>query len=227
MSIEAIFNLGATAYDRDRRVLIPCYDDFYSTAVDVVPYHSERELRILDIGAGTGILSEKFAAKYVRSQLTLVDISANMLDMADQRLSQKFPGRVSFTLMDYAKAPFTGNFDLVVSALSIHHLSDEAKSQLFQKIHRHLEPGGFFVNCDQVRGENDFAQKCFKHKWLLQVRENGVSEQVLQQTLDRMQKDKMSPLSSQLRWLDEAGFEDITTWYKNYSFVVFSGTKKL
>lgn len=227
MSTEALFNLAATGFDQDRRDLIPCYDDLYNTAVDIVPYHSERELRILDLGAGTGILSEKFAEKYVRSQLSLVDISAKLLNMAEKKLSAKFPGRISFTLMDYASSPFTGTYDLVVSALSIHQLNDTAKTQLFQKILRHLEPGGVLVNCDQVRGENDFAEKFYLHKWLQQVRENGVSEQVLQHTLERMKEDTRSPLSSQLGWLAKAGFSDITTWYKYYSFVVFSGTKKV
>ena len=70
------------------------------------------------------------------------------------------------------------------------------------------------------------AEKMYQNNWLQQVRENGVSEQLLGQVLERMKEDRMSPLTNQLSWLDMAGFVDITTWYKNYSFVVYSGSKK-
>jgi tRNA (cmo5U34)-methyltransferase len=63
--------------------------------------------------------------------------------------------------------------------------------------------------------------------WLKQVQENGVDKSELAAALERMKEDKMSPLSSQLQWLKEAGFKEVNCWYKNYSFAVYSGSKQL
>lgn len=225
MSIESVFGTIAADYDRSRKQLIPCYDDFYDIATEIVPYHPDRELRVLDIGAGTGILSDYFAAKYPRAQFTLLDISPQMLDIAKQRLADKYPGRISFVVLDYGSSELRGRYDLVVSALSIHHLAEEDKAQLFKKIHRILEPGGFFINADQVLGENEVSEKLYQTKWLEKVRANGVDEETLLGALERMKEDKMSTLTSQLTWLKDAGFTDVTTWYQHYSFTVFSGRK--
>jgi hypothetical protein len=33
-------------------------------------------------------------------------------------------------------------------------------------------------------------------------------------------------LSSQMKWLENIGFEMVNCWYKNYGFVVYSGRKR-
>lgn len=227
MSIDKVFDENAEDYDSARKQLIPCYDDFYQTAIEVIPYQLERELRILDIGAGTGILSEKLLDRYPRSTITLIDASAKMLAMAEKRLSVKYQNRVSYNLLNYADSEIKGTYDLIVSALSIHHLNDYEKERFYHKVHNILEQGGFFINCDQVLGENDVAEKLYHHNWLQQVRNRGVSEIALIQALERMKEDKMSTLSAQLDWLRKVDFIDITVWYKSFSFVVFSGTKNI
>lgn len=222
-----MFDRSSRHYDRDRRRLIPCYDDFYTVALEVIPFHQDRELRVLDLGAGTGILSAGVAARYPFALLTLVDLSAAMLSVAEERFTASDARRVSFHTMDYSKEPLKGTYDLIISALSIHHLPDSDKVCLFQKAYCALEPGGMFINADQVQGENAVAENICTRTWLQKVRESGIAEEALTAALERMQEDRMSPLSSQLTWLAQAGFIDVTTWYRCYSFVVYSATKPL
>lgn len=222
-----MFDRSSVHYDRDRRRLIPCYDDFYSIALEVIPFHQDRELRVLDLGAGTGILSAGVAARYPHALLTLVDLSPAMLRIAEERFMAGDGRRASFHTMDYSKEPLRGTYDLIVSALSIHHLPDDDKIRLFKKIFRALEPGGMFINADQVQGENAVAEKICTRTWLRKVRESGIPEEALSEAIERMKEDRMSPLASQLTWLERAGFSDITTWYRYYSFVVYSATKPL
>ena len=184
-------------------------------------------MRVLDLGAGTGLLSGFIADRYPRAQLTLVDISTPMLDIAKQMFDNSDTARVSFYTMDYGSSPLPGTYDLVVSALSIHHLTDALKQSLFKKIHHCLEPGGFFINADQIRGENYLAEKLYQQMWHRKVVERGISQTALASAKKRMQEDKTSPLSSQLMWLKKAGFIDITSWYQYYGFAIYSGTKSL
>lgn len=55
MSIQQAFNTAATEYDKLRRTLIPCFDDFYQTAIEVIPFDRTASLNVLDLGAGTGL----------------------------------------------------------------------------------------------------------------------------------------------------------------------------
>lgn len=227
MSIRNLFNDSAAGYDLDRQRLIPCYHDFYSIPLEIIPFHQDRELRVLDLGAGTGLFSAGVAARYPRARLVLVDIAPAMLQIAEQRFAGADAGRVVMQLLDYANQPLKGVYDLVVSALSIHHLTDADKKALFARIFRCLEPGGMFINADQVLGENAMAEKIYRRRWLQEVRASGIGDEALNSALRRRQADRMSPLSSQLAWLEQAGFQDVTVWYTYYSFVVYSGTRPL
>lgn len=227
MSVEDVFDKYADEYDDRRRALIPCHDDFYKVAINIIPFSRERELRILDLGAGTGYFSALIADQFPRSQLVLIDISSEMLRIAEQKIHQLDHNRVSFLQADYLHADFHGTYDLVVSSLSIHHLGDSEKVALFARIYNVLEPGGFFVNCDQIQGENKFADKMFHHAWLQQVTANGVDAKTLQAALERMQEDRPTPVSTQLQWLRDIGFIDVTSWYQYYGFAVYSGSKPL
>jgi len=176
MNIQEKFDKSSKNYDSDRRKLIPYYEDFYTIPLEIIPFHQNRELRILDLGTGIGLLSVGVAARFPRTLLTLVDLSPAMLRIAEERFSGVDADRVTFQIMDYSKEPLKGTYDLILSALSIHHLTDDAKADLFRKIHGALEPGGLFINADQAQGENDMAEKICTRTWMRKVRENGISE---------------------------------------------------
>ena len=64
MNIQQAFDIAAADYDQLRRLLIPCFDDFYETAVRVVPFEKTAPLSILDLGAGTGLYSGMICAVF-------------------------------------------------------------------------------------------------------------------------------------------------------------------
>lgn len=227
MAVKEQFERGAATYDRDRRRLIPCFDDFYTVPIEIIPFHRDRELRVLDLGAGTGLLSAGVANRYPRAQLTLVDLSPAMLAQAEQRFSGDDRKRVTLQVLDYRRDQPKGAYDLVISALSIHHLEDRDKAALFHTIHELLEPGGMFINADQVLGDNVFAEQLSRHLWMTNVKASGIDATALAAAHQRMQEDHMATLTDQLLWLQQTGFADISTWYRYYNFVVYSGSKAL
>src|SRR3954468_9002425 len=82
----AAFDAQAGDYDAPRRRLIPPFDAFYGTAVDALGLIPGGPKRVLDLGAGTGLLSAFVADAFPRAELTLLDGSAAMLDRARERL---------------------------------------------------------------------------------------------------------------------------------------------
>lgn len=225
MAEGTVFDKYATQYDSARRKLIPCFDEFYQTAVDLIPFPEQQAIAVLDLGAGTGLMSGLVAGRYPNSTITLVDVAEKMLEEAKLKfahLGNRFDFRVGdySTMSDYGKS-----FDLVISSLSIHHLAAETKQALFRLIHSYLKPGGLFINADQVLGASGAIEQLYRRKWVEQVKQNGTTETELEAAFERMKEDKMSTLADQLQWLNDAGFTDVNCWFKHYSFVVFSGSK--
>ena len=227
MSVGAAFDDAAEDYDRARRQLVPGFEGFYGAALESVPFGRNEHIRILELGAGTGLLGAMVAERFPRSRVTLVDLSVEMLRVARRRLSRE-PGRFEFRNMDYARKPLPGGprrYDLVVSALSIHHLTHGDKRELFEKVYEVLAGGGVFVNADQVQGETPEEEARYGAWWLREVREAGVSAEDLDAALARMRADRNATLGAQLGWLGKAGFEEVGCSYKDHRFAVYNGRK--
>lgn len=222
--IQKQFNAVSEKYDGQRRFLIPCFDDFYGTAL-TLSEEVKSVKNILDIGAGTGLMSAFFYEKYPDAKITLVDISKDMLKKAAER----FEGNenIKFLNADFATVDLPENhFDLVVSGLAIHHLPDPLKQQLFNKIAKTLNPGGWFINADQVLGETAVAEKIYTQYWRNHVQEHpDLTEEEKQSAFERIKVDIMAPLTSQLEWIEKAGMKNANCYYKFYNFVVFAANK--
>ncbi|MEH2310195.1 MAG: class I SAM-dependent methyltransferase [Nostoc sp.] len=124
---------------------------------------------------------------------------------------------------DYIETDLGGSYDLIISALSIHHLSNFDKELLYQRIYNVLNPGGIFVNADQVLGKTPDLEKLYRQHWLDSVCAKNISEEDLKAAQKRMEYDRMATLDIQLHWLEAAGFQNVDCWYKNFSFAVFGG----
>ena len=223
-SVQRAFDLAAEDYDRTRRKLVPGFDDFYRAAIDLIPFAHDKEIEVLDLGAGTGLLAAFIAYSFPRARITMVDISNEMLARARERF-ELGGERFHFEVSDYGTAQIEGKYDAVVSALSIHHLPDGQKRSLFQRIHGALNPAGVFVNAEQFRGETAEADRLNHDRWLSRARDLGVDEQDLAAAVERMKFDRSATLEDQLEWMRAAGFRAIECAYKNLIFAVYAGRK--
>jgi tRNA (cmo5U34)-methyltransferase len=224
MNIQEAFNSAAGDYDNLRRILIPCFDDFYKTAVEIIPGDCTAPLKVLDLGAGTGLYSGMVQSVFPNAEFTLLDLAPEMLEKAKFRFS-KMGKSPKILVGDYLKTGLGDSYDLIISALSIHHLSDLDKELLYQQIYDALHPGGIFVNADQVLGKTPDLEELYRQHWLDSIRAKGISEEDLKAAQKRMEYDRMTTLDIQLRWLEAAGFKNVDCWYKNFSFAVFGGSR--
>jgi tRNA (cmo5U34)-methyltransferase len=215
-----VFDATASTYDADRSRLIPGCDTFYRWAVDLIPAGARR---ILDLGAGSGLLTILVCDRFPEANIHLIDFSGAMLDLARRRLGDS--PTITYEQADYVVAPLARNMDAVVSSLSIHHLGNEDKRRVFRKIYEALAPGGVFVNAEQVAGPTTDLEARYKSLWLQQVRKAGASQEQIDGALYRMREDRCASVEDQVDWLREAGFADADCWYKENRFAVIAGTR--
>jgi tRNA (cmo5U34)-methyltransferase len=144
---------------------------------------------ILELGIGTGETAKRVLADHPGAQLTAIDSSPEMVERARRVVPQ-----ADLRLARLEDALPEGPFDLVVSALAVHHLDGPGKQDLFRRIADVLAPEGAFVLADVVVPENDAD---------VVTPIDGVY-------------DLPDRIDDQLRWLRDAGFDAETAWsYKD------------
>lgn len=220
--IQKKFDDISKKYDEQRRKFIPCFDDFYGILVSVASVNTENP-KILDIGAGTGLLSAFLMKRYPKASFTLIDISEKMLDIAKDRFRGNL--NVEFIVADYSKISFIKKYDMVVSALSIHHLEDKEKKDIYKKSYSLLKQNGIIINADQVYGETPFIENLNKRVWRYYIENSGLPKEEILAGYERIKLDKESTVDQQINWLKEVGFCDASCIYKYYHFAVMFGRK--
>ena len=222
--VKSIFDKAAGEYDGLRRKLIPCFDEFYGTVLNIIPFKKDKEFSVLDLGAGTGLLSSFVMDAFPNSRIVLMDVSPGMLAKAKERFAH-FGDRVSYINLDFNKDPIPGKFDLVVSALAIHHTSEDELQNIFGKIFDSLRKGAMFINADQTLGPSPEIEQIYQEYWLKNIRLNGCTEADVNAAIERMRADRTATLRTQLDFLEAAGFREVECWFKNFRFAVYSGRR--
>lgn len=148
------FDKRVKGYEDHMQNSLPDFEGFYRTlASAIIP--SKDAVKILDLGAGTGIEIDFILPRVPYSQFLLVDLSEKML----HQIKAKYPDKPrqlitvneSYLTFDF---PVT-TFDYVITAQSLHHLLLHEKIELYKKIKRSLKPGGIFLEADFFVNEED------------------------------------------------------------------------
>jgi trans-aconitate 2-methyltransferase len=98
---------------------------------------------VLDVGCGSGLVTEKLLERLPSGRVIAIDISMNMLGAARNHLQTAHGHRVSYLLADAAMLPLNGIADAVFSTASFHWVPDHPA--LFASLFAALKPGGRLV----------------------------------------------------------------------------------
>jgi len=197
---------------------------------------------LLELCCGEGLLAEMILKEYHQVILLGLDGSQVMLARAQERLAG-FAGRYKvnkFELADRSWRRLPQPVQAVVSMLSIHHLDGEGKQLLFKDVFGMLSCGGAFLIADLTDPVSQPGRAAAADEWDETVRQRSIELDGTTAGLDFFQRegwntyryhdpddiDHPSPLFSQLKWLEQAGFEDVELHFFQAGHALFSGWRR-
>lgn len=202
--------LGNDAYDVAIRRFIPGYESMLAVAADAVS--AVAPALVIDLGAGTGALSEALLERRGIGRVELLDVDPEMLGQARLRL-ERFGERVQFTLRSYYEP--LGTSDAFAASLSLHHIPTiEKKSAFYRSVFAALRPGGVFVNGDVTMPADDAESERLYRYWADHMVTAGIRDDRAWQYFEEWsEEDTYLPLEAELAALSSAGFEAERVWH--------------
>jgi 2-polyprenyl-3-methyl-5-hydroxy-6-metoxy-1,4-benzoquinol methylase len=99
-------------------------------------------ISVLDIGCGTGLISNLFARKYPDSTFTGIDF-ADSVDYAAKFAQQNQISNVTYIKQDFLQHDFSNKFSTVICQGVLHHIPDSDRA--LTKIKNLVAPGGKLI----------------------------------------------------------------------------------
>lgn len=203
-----MFDQWADDYEIFIRGRIPRYDELQKVFFNLLHFRREEEIKVLDLGVGTGENAETLLRRFPNVGLVGIDVSRKMLQRAREKLVD-FAQRAELIRSDFRALPLTCMFSFVYSVLAVHHLSAEDKRILLKSVWSMLKPGGCFVLIDVVTGSTE-----------------ELTNRYVSLTFPFDPEDSPSSLREHLQWLEEAGFERVDVPWKYYKLAVMIAFKR-
>ncbi|MBC5804903.1 MAG: 16S rRNA (cytosine(1402)-N(4))-methyltransferase [Candidatus Eremiobacter antarcticus] len=242
MTTEAVWRESdSELFLRFGRAFTPGWAELRESFLHVIPAAAEERFCCVDIGAGSGWLSEAILHRLPGSQVVALDGSEAMLEHAASRLSA-FSTRFTTVKFDLENFSWIEHLPArprcFVSCLVIHHLPDERKRRLFAALYDALETGGGLLMADLVRPLGETARELYARAWeqsvLQQSRDLFGDARAYEAFVERRWNyyrypDPMDQPSTQpelLCWFAESGFKDVEVLWAYAGHVLIAGFKK-
>ena len=140
----------------------------FRVLAELIPYDKKLPIRILDVGAGYGALTQFLLSYFPNATAICQDGSKEMAKLGQKRMKQ-VEGRFEYILSDFSRPGWTqeiaGPFEAVVSSIAIHNVrSPKIMERIYSDLFPLVKSGGCFINFDRERPplEDQF-------KWLIEA----------------------------------------------------------
>ena len=135
----------------------------FRVLAQAIPYDKNLPIRILDVGAGYGALTQFLLSHFSNATAVCQDGSEQMAKLGQERM-QHLKGRFDYVLCDFSQPGWSqklnGPFEVVVSAIAIHNVrSPKIIERIYNDIFPLVKSGGCFINFDRERPPLDEQMK--------------------------------------------------------------------
>ena len=216
------FGQQADAYEILMERLVPLYQKQHSAIYEILPETNDADMRVLDLGCGNGILSELVLKRYPQANVVGIDRTPNMLKAYKKKLEQ-YRERYELILGDYRFEPIGINYDIILTGLTLHHLTWGERRDFYKVLHKALKPNGCFISSDIIIDEDWTTREKQYDVWKEFMESNGEDAEFWYNK--HMEKDFPVTLSDHFKWLADVGFRNPACHWRYNNFAITSAEK--
>jgi tRNA (cmo5U34)-methyltransferase len=215
MGVATHLGIDLAEYDARIRTFIPHYEEMLDVAASVI---DPRSRTIVDLGIGTGALSQRCLRSAPSARIVGIDSDADMLKAAAERL----PRSAAFTCVSFLRARIP-RCDALVASFALHHVrTTSSKAKLYTRLAAAIQPSGQIVNVDcQPAGDRKIAQQQFA-AWRAHLMGSYSAPEADNYLAAWSLEDVYVPLEEEISLMGKAGFNVEVLWRKD-AFAVLRG----
>lgn len=221
MNKSSAFN--SNEYDDKIKQTVPFYDEFYNQTIDIIKTIFDKRLSWLDVGCGTGKMAQRAILTLPIENITLCDLSSDMLHMAKNKLS--FP-KAEFINCKVQDLCFKKKFDVVTSIMVNHYLKNEQRIKGLKKCYDALKDGGVYISFENIAPYSEEGKKLSLNRWKEYQISNGRSEEESINHVHRYNKNYFPmTVDKNIAQLKKCGFKAVEIIWLSYMQAGFMGIK--
>lgn len=222
--VEQFYDQLSSKYSELIVKCVPRYPELIDNMFQHIPSDFQPK-RILDLGCGTGNLTEHILKTFPEAEIDALDISEDILKESRKRFLHT--PNIRYIQADFKSLHLSpGSYDLVMSSIAIHHIEDPDKIKLYAEVFQALSTRGIFIFADQTRGITDEIYQKNISSWKDEAFKLGSTQENWDMWMEHQDAhDFHTPVNWHLRELEKAGFTETDLIWKYLLWAVIWARK--
>lgn len=215
-------------YEAGIKIALPTYEQLFPLADSFLKTKLNDNAQLLVVGAGGGAELLFFNQVNPNWQITGVDPSEQMIKFANEKVIQAgITEKVSLFLGLTNQLPLEPNYEGATCILVLHFLPDDgSKLELLRSIAERLKPGSPLVIVSLYGNKESVDFKLSMEAWKKHFQSKGGTSEEISELEENLLRLPIVPEIRIKELLNEAGFQQVTHFFKTYNFGGWFATLK-
>ena len=220
------FDDEASEYDQSIFHQSHSFQELQRMVLTFMEAASLKEGPVLELGLGTGSLATLILEQFPSVKLDGYDISDKMLEEARQKL-KPFSDRIQIYQKDLTVDLPTGQYQIIVTVNTIHHLNHRDKPRLIYRLYPLLKPGGRLILADRFDPGTDGLAEMYEDLRRKEFEAQGFDKELIKEELSPAHHtgSSLAKVDRYTRWMRKAGFVNVDCAWKYLASAILYGER--